>query len=192
MHNNWNSSFIQLTLAEYRDSVIFRWGPIHLVFSVELISVLYFHKIIVLIGPTSLRGSLLSYYRYTFGHPAVKANLIWITAIFTAGIFTPSALTLFVHSRCSGPRRIILISVFCPMPSLTSCHWRGDDIMDARAVLWAMLPSFLRDDTLYFQTELYDRNTIYDCYQRWWQMWKCSFLINPHQLMVALKLGNTL
>lgn len=134
--------------------------------------VLYFHKIRVLTGLTSLRGSLLSYYRCMFGHPAVKANLIWITAIFTAGIFTPSALTLFVRSRCSGLRRIILISVFCRMPSLTSCHWRGEwhhgcpccPLSHAAFICW---------ERTQLRQSCCDRNTIYDCYQWWRRTWKC-------------------
>lgn len=43
----------------------------------------------------------------------------------------PVVSLVFAHSRCSGPRRIIQISVFGWMLSLTSCHWGRDDIMDA-------------------------------------------------------------
>ena len=67
-----------------------------------------------------------------FGHLAVKSQSHLNNChLYSKGFFTPCSLTVLVRGRCSGQRRIILISVFGWMLTLTSCHWRGDDIMDA-------------------------------------------------------------
>lgn len=126
MNNNWSCSFMQLSLT-WREH-IWRSEPTPLVLSAEWISAFIFASNNWCNVSDILRLQLQ----------------VWTSCCKSQShltdcrdFFTPSGFALFVYSRCSRPRRIILRSVFCWMPSLRSRHCWEDDIMVV--VLWPLL-----------------------------------------------------